>query len=154
MQGGVDFLVATPGRLLDLMQQGHIELGLVEVLVLDEADRMLDMGFINDIRKIVRHLPTRRQTLFFSATMPAEIKALSKEWLQEPVKVEIAPEKPTVDAIDQKVFFVDDKKKHSLLLAVLQDASASKVILFTQMKHVANKLAEKLNKPENGRTQV
>ena len=154
MQGGVDFLVATPGRLLDLMQQGHIELGLVEVLVLDEADRMLDMGFINDIRKIVRHLPTRRQTLFFSATMPAEIKALSKEWLQEPVKVEIAPEKPTVDAIDQKVFFVDDKKKHSLLLAVLQDASASKVILFTQMKHVANKLAEKLNKSGIGSSAI
>ena len=154
MRGGVDFLIATPGRLMDLMQQGHIQLGAVEALVLDEADRMLDMGFINDIRKIVRHVPTQRQSLFFSATLPDEIKALSREWLNHPTRVEIAPEKPTVDAIAQKVYFVDDKKKHSLLLSVLEDAAAKKVILFTQMKHVANKLAEKLNRSGIGSSAI
>jgi len=140
--------------LMDLMQQGHIQLGAVEALVLDEADRMLDMGFINDIRKIVRHVPTQRQSLFFSATLPDEIKALSREWLNHPTRVEIAPEKLTVDAIAQKVYFVDDKKKHSLLLSVLEDAAAKKVILFTQMKHVANKLAEKLNRSGIGSSAI
>jgi len=146
MRKGVDFLIATPGRLLDLLEQGHIKLDAVETLVLDEADRMLDMGFIKDIRRIISKLPERRQTAFFSATFPREIQNLSKELLKDPARVVIAPEKVTVDQISQKVFFVSDKRKHSLLLKLVEDPKALKVIIFAQMKHTANKLVEKLNK--------
>lgn len=146
MRKGVDFLIATPGRLLDLMQQGHINLDAVETLVLDEADRMLDMGFINDIRHIITKLPEGKQTAFFSATFPREIQNLSKELLVNPERVIIAPEKVTVDKISQKLFFVSNKSKNSLLLKIVEDPKATKVIIFAQMKHTANKLAEKLNK--------
>lgn len=146
MRNGVDFLVATPGRLIDLMQQRMIRLDGVETFVLDEADRMLDMGFIHDIRRIMQQLPSEKQSLFFSATLPKDIKTLAGELLRDPAQVAIAPEKPTVDRIAQKVMFVNDKKKHSLLLSLFDDHDAKKVIVFTQMKHTANKLAEKLNK--------
>lgn len=146
MRRGVDFLVATPGRLMDLVGQGIIRLDEIEALVLDEADRMLDMGFIHDIRRIMALLPKKRQSLFFSATISREIQRLSEELLSNPVSVAIAPKEPTVDRIAQKVFFVDNKKKNSLLLSILEKREVSKVIIFTQMKHTANKLAEKLNK--------
>ena len=146
MRRGVDFLVATPGRLMDLVGQGVIRLDTIEALVLDEADRMLDMGFIHDIRRIMALLPKKRQSLFFSATISKEIQKLSEELLTNPISVAIAPKEPTVDRIAQKVFFVDNKKKNSLLLSILEKREASKVIVFTQMKHTANKLAEKLNK--------
>ncbi|MDA0750652.1 MAG: DEAD/DEAH box helicase [Verrucomicrobia bacterium] len=146
MRNGVDFLVATPGRLIDLIQQRMISLEAVETFVLDEADRMLDMGFIHDIRRILQQLPADKQSLFFSATLPKDIRALAAELLRNPAQVAIAPEEPTVDRIAQKVMFVNDKKKHSLLLSLFDDHSTKKVIVFTQMKHVANKLAEKLNK--------
>jgi ATP-dependent RNA helicase RhlE len=146
MRQGVDFLVATPGRLMDLVGQGIIRLDGIEALVLDEADRMLDMGFIHEIRRIISLLPKERQTLFFSATLSSEIRSLAGDLTRNPMSVSIAPEDPTVDRIAQKVFFVDSKKKHSLLLSVLDKLEARRVIVFTQMKHVANKLAEKLNK--------
>ena len=146
MRRGVDFLVATPGRLMDLVGQGVIRLDTIEALVLDEADRMLDMGFIHDIKRIMALLPKKRQTLFFSATISREIKKLSEELLSNPVSVAIAPKEPTVDRINQKVFFVDNKKKYSLLLSLLEERATKKVIIFTQMKHTANKLAEKLGK--------
>ena len=146
MRRGVDFLVATPGRLMDLVGQGVIRLDTIEALVLDEADRMLDMGFIHDIRRIMALLPKKRQSLFFSATISREIKKLSEELLSNPVSVAIAPKEPTVDRINQKVFFVDNKKKYSLLLSLLEERETKKVIIFTQMKHTANKLAEKLGK--------
>ena len=146
MRRGVDFLVATPGRLMDLVGQGVIRLDTIEALVLDEADRMLDMGFIHDIRRIMALLPKKRQSLFFSATISREIKKLSEELLSNPVSVAIAPKEPTVDRINQKVFFVDNKKKYSLLLSLLEERATKKVIIFTQMKHTANKLAEKLGK--------
>ena len=146
MRQGVDFLVATPGRLMDLVGQGIILLDAVEALVLDEADRMLDMGFIHDIRRIMALLPAKRQSLFFSATISKEIQRLSEELLTNPISVAIAPKEPTVERIAQKVFFVDNKKKHSLLLSILERREARKVIVFTQMKHTANKLAEQLNK--------
>ncbi len=146
MRRGVDFLVATPGRLMDLVGQGVIRLDGIEALVLDEADRMLDMGFIHEIKRIMALLPKKRQSLFFSATISKEIQKLAEELLTNPVSVAIAPKEPTVDRIAQKVFFVDNKKKHSLLLSILDQREARKVIVFTQMKHTANKLAEKLNK--------
>jgi ATP-dependent RNA helicase RhlE len=146
MSRGIDFLVATPGRLLDLMGQGLISVREVEAFVLDEADRMLDMGFIRDIRKVIDQLPERRQTLFFSATISPEIVSLSKSMLKNPVRVTIAPEQPTVERIEQKVMFVDKGNKDSLLVSLLKGTGVDKVIVFAQMKHVANKVAERLEK--------
>jgi ATP-dependent RNA helicase RhlE len=143
---GMDIVVATPGRLLDLMQQGFVRLDGVEVFVLDEADRMLDMGFIHDIRKIVPKLPQQRQSLFFSATMAPDVVALARTMVRDPVHVTIAPEQPTVERIAQKVLFVEKKDKDALLIDILLDRRLHKIIIFTQMKHVANKVAEKLNK--------
>ena len=142
---GVDILVATPGRLLDLMQQGHISLRDIQYFILDEADRMLDMGFVHDVKRIIAKLPAKRQTLFFSATMPPEIMQLAKVLLNDPVKVEVTPPASTVDLIQQSVFHVDKQHKQSLLIHLLQDKSIETVLIFTQMKHSADKLARVLN---------
>jgi ATP-dependent RNA helicase RhlE len=142
---GLDILVATPGRLLDLMQQGHVSLRDVQYFILDEADRMLDMGFVHDVKRIIAKLPSKRQTLFFSATMPPEIMQLAKVLLNNPVKVEITPPASTVDLIQQSVFHVDKQHKQSLLIHLLQDKSIETVLIFTQMKHSADKLARVLN---------
>jgi len=141
---GVHVLVATPGRLLDLMNQGYIDLSAIEIFVLDEADRMLDMGFIHDIRKIIKKLPARRQSLFFSATMEPKVRQLAESLVTEPVQVAIEPEKPAVERITQKVMFVDKKNKDELILQVMASKKLDRVIVFTQMKHVANKVARKL----------
>ncbi len=142
---GVDILVATPGRLLDLMQQRHISLSDIQYFVLDEADRMLDMGFIQDVKRIIAKLPVKRQTLFFSATMPNEIKQLSNILLTNPEKVEVTPPATTVDLIQQFVYFVEKQNKRSLLIQLLQDKSIESALIFTQMKHAADKLARTLN---------
>ncbi len=146
IRNGVDFLVATPGRLLDLMNQGHVRLDTVEAFVLDEADRMLDMGFIHDVRKIIAKLPPRRQSLFFSATLPPSVASLANTMLRDSVKVTIAPEQPTVERIDQRLMYVDKGNKDRLLHDLLAQSGWSRVVVFTQMKHVANRVAEKLQK--------
>ena len=142
---GVDILVATPGRLLDLMQQGHIRLNEVEFFVLDEVDRMLDMGFIPDIKRVLAKLPEQRQTLFFSATLAPKMQELADSMLTKPVRVTIAPEEPTLETIEQKVLFVGKKNKDALLLSLLEDGEVDKALVFIQMKHAANKLAKKLD---------
>jgi ATP-dependent RNA helicase RhlE len=142
---GVDILVATPGRLLDLIQQGHVRLKNVEVFVLDEADRMLDMGFIRDVRKIIAHLPTQRQTLLFSATMPADIEELAQQILDNPIRVEVTPQATTVELIDQSVFMVQKNDKRALLEHLLtRDEDIQRVLVFTRTKHGANRLTEQL----------
>ena len=146
LAGGVDVLVATPGRLLDLMEQRYLNLSGVEVFVLDEADRMLDMGFIQPIRRILTHLPKQRQTLFFSATMPPEIEKLSATMLHEPSRVSVTPVSSTAELIQQCVMFVDKDKKRDLLRHVLKDKALSRVIVFTRTKHGANKVVEVLEK--------
>ena len=144
IRNGVDILVATPGRLLDLMQQGHISLSNIKFFVLDEADRMLDMGFIHDVKKVIAKLPAKRQSLFFSATMPAEIKQLSDVLLKDPVKVEVTPVSSTAEIIQQGVYFVEKHDKQQLLVDILQDQSIESLLVFTQMKHAADKLSKKL----------
>ncbi len=141
---GVDVLVATPGRLLDLHAQGHLRLDRVEVLVLDEADRMLDMGFIHPVRKIVAAMPKQRQTLFFSATMPTEVEKLARDILSEPVKVEVTPQATTVDRIEQRLLYVEQAHKQALLAELLKDKALTRVIVFTRTKHSANRVAETL----------
>ncbi len=143
---GVDVLVATPGRLLDLMNQRFIHLHNVDFFVLDEADRMLDMGFINDVRKIVARLPQKRQTLFFSATMSAEVSSLASSMLKEPVRVEVTPQATTVERIEQKVLFVDTSNKDELLYELLNLQHMTCVLVFTRTKHKANKVAIMLSK--------
>jgi len=142
LQRGVDILIATPGRLLDLMNQGYISLSAVEIFVLDEADRMLDMGFIHDVRKLLAALPRKRQTLFFSATMPPEIVKLSNDILHNPATVRVTPESSTVDAIRQGLYFVDKGNKKDLLIDVLQDADIRSALVFTRTKHGANKVVK------------
>ena len=142
---GVDILVATPGRLLDLMQQGFIHLNEIEVFILDEVDRMLDMGFIHDIKKVLAKIPNDRQTLFFSATMAPKMEELANTMVRNPVRVTIAPDQPAVEKIAQKVLFVDKNKKNELLATVLRDPKIKKAIIFTQMKHVANRVVKKLD---------
>ena len=142
---GIDILVATPGRLLDLMQQGYVTLRDIQFFVLDEADRMLDMGFVHDVKRIITRLPSKRQTLFFSATMPNEIKQLASMLLNNPVKVEVTPPASTVDLIQQSVYYTEKHNKQSLLVHLLKDPSIETVLLFTQMKHAADKLARMLN---------
>ncbi len=141
---GVDVLVATPGRLLDLMAQGHVKLDKVEMLVLDEADRMLDMGFIVPVRKLVAALPRDRQTMFFSATMPREVEQLARDILKDPAKVEVTPPATTVERIEQKLFFVDQPNKQALLHEMLKSDEMSRVIVFTRTKHGANRVALQL----------
>lgn len=143
---GVDILIATPGRLLDLMGQGRVGLEAVDFFVLDEADRMLDMGFVRDVRKIVGVLPKSRQSLLFSATMPGEIGRLSGEILTEPVRVEVTPQATPVERIDQYVYHVAAGGKRALLARVLADPELSRVIVFARTKHRANRVAEQLGK--------
>jgi ATP-dependent RNA helicase RhlE len=146
VQRGIDILVATPGRLLDLMQQGEVNLNTIEIFVLDEADRMLDMGFIHDVRRIIDKLPTKRQTLLFSATMPEAIQDLANRILINPVKVEVTPPATTVEKIEQSVFFVEKKQKGALLAHLLGDQGIRRVLVFTRTKHGANKLVQYLEK--------
>ncbi|NCN28359.1 DEAD/DEAH box helicase [bacterium] len=143
---GVEVLVATPGRLLDLSQQRLLKLDKVEIFVLDEADRMLDMGFMNDIKKIIPMLPSKRHNLFFSATMPSVIQALANKILECPKKVEVTPPATTVALIHQEVMYVDKLEKPALLEHLLKDKALKKVLVFVGMKHVANRVVEKLEK--------
>lgn len=143
---GVDILVATPGRLLDLMNQGFISLQDVEYFVLDEADRMLDMGFINDIRKIIAKLPTKRQSLFFSATMPDNIVELSRKILINPVKVDVSPISSTAETIQQYLYFTNKPDKKDLLIHILGDEKIDQALLFSRTKHGADKIARHLKK--------
>jgi ATP-dependent RNA helicase RhlE len=145
LQRGLDILVATPGRLLDLMQQGHVSLDQIEVFVLDEADRMLDMGFFPDIKRVIAKLPPKRQSLFFSATMQPEVVALARTLVHDAVHVTIAHEAPAVERIVQRVLFVDKNHKDALLASLLEDSRWDRVIVFTQMKHMANKVVKKLS---------
>jgi ATP-dependent RNA helicase RhlE len=141
-----DIIVATPGRLLDLMQQRHAPLDAVEMLVLDEADRMLDMGFIEPIRRIIGALPRQRQNLMFSATMPSEIQKLADKILVDPVRVAVSPVSSTAEKVRQWVLFVDRGHKRALLKEVLKDPAMSRVLIFTRTKHGANKVAEELDR--------
>lgn len=146
LQKGVDILIATPGRLMDLASQGYIRFMQVEVLVLDEADRMLDMGFINDIKKIIAKIPQKRQTLFFSATMPAAITDLSNSILTEPVRIEVTPQSTTVERIDQKIYFVERRDKLALLRHILKQPEATSVIVFSKTKHGADDVDDYLQR--------
>ncbi|MDF2523355.1 MAG: box helicase domain protein [Clostridiales bacterium] len=146
LKAGVDILVATPGRLLDLINQKFINLSSIKLFVLDEADRMLDMGFLHDVKKIISLLPTIRQTLLFSATMPPNIKSLVERILIEPIKVAVTPVSSTVNTIDQKVYFVDKKDKKSLLIKLLKNKSIDSVLVFTRTKHGADRVARDLAK--------
>jgi ATP-dependent RNA helicase RhlE len=150
LRKGIDVLIATPGRLLDLMAQQHVSLRDIEFFVLDEADRMLDMGFINDVKKVIARLPEHKQTLFFSATMPAEIQRLSQMLLHQPVKVEVTPVSSTAEKIEQAIYFVEKQDKLSLLLHILQDTSIENALVFTQTKHGADKLCKHLVKHSIG----
>lgn len=143
---GVDILTATPGRLLDLINQGFINLKTIEFFVLDEADRMLDMGFIHDIKRILPLLPSRRQTLFFSATMPPEIAKLANSILTDPRRVEVTPESSTVDMIEQWLYYVEKKQKTALLTSLLDDPSKESILVFSRTKHGADKIAKQLTK--------
>ena len=141
---GPEILVATPGRLLDLIAQGFIDLKFIEIFVLDEADRMLDMGFVNDVKRIITKLPTRRQTLFFSATMPLEIQSLANAILNQPQKVEVTPASTTAETIQQHVYFVDKNSKKNLLMHLLQNDAINPVLVFTRTKHGADKVVKEL----------
>jgi ATP-dependent RNA helicase RhlE len=143
---GVDIVVATPGRLLDHVQQRTIDLSKVEILILDEADRMLDMGFIRDIRKILNVVPKQRQTLLFSATFSREIKTLASEFLRQPSEIQVTPENTAVELVSQIVYPVDKKRKRELLSHKIGEESWQQVLVFTRTKHGANKLAEQLDK--------
>jgi ATP-dependent RNA helicase RhlE len=146
LHNGVDILIATPGRLLDLMNQGHLTLRDVEIFVLDEADRMLDMGFIHDVKKIIAALPKKRQSLFFSATMQPEIIKLASTIVHNPAKVSVTPNALTVDIIKQSVYFVDKGNKNALLLELLKDESIKTALVFTRTKHGADKVVKILLK--------
>ena len=146
LKAGVDILIATPGRLLDLLNQKFVNLHHVQMFVLDEADRMLDMGFIHDVKRVVAQLPARRQTLLFSATMPPEIAELARTILIAPVQVAVTPVSSTVDAIEQSLYFVDKQNKKSLLVHLLQDPTILSALVFTRTKHGADKLTGYLNK--------
>jgi ATP-dependent RNA helicase RhlE len=141
---GVDVLVATPGRLLDLMGQGHVRLASLEVFVLDEADRMLDMGFIHDVKRIIATLPKERHSLFFSATMPDEVSRLADALLRDPVRVEVTPSATTVERIEQRVYFVERAEKRQLLAHLLGDAALARTLVFTRTKHGADRVTEQL----------
>ena len=144
LRRGVDILVATPGRLLDFISQRLVSLQHLEVFVLDEADRMLDMGFVHDVKRIIKLLPPKRQTLFFSATFPDEISKLANSMLSNPVKVEVAPVSATADTIQQKVYFVEKDNKLDLLTHILQKDIKESVLVFSRTKHGADKIARKL----------
>jgi ATP-dependent RNA helicase RhlE len=145
LQKGIDVLVATPGRLLDLIGQGYIDLGRVEFFVLDEADQMLDMGFIRDIKKVLKLLPRQRQNLLFSATMPKSIAELAASFLHNAVKVDVSPEEITVERIAQKVMFVRKADKRRLIVKIIKQERVNKGIVFTRTKHGANRLVKQLD---------
>jgi ATP-dependent RNA helicase RhlE len=146
LKAGVDILIATPGRLLDLVQQRHINLRNLEIFVLDEADRMLDMGFIHDVKKIIKIIPEKRQTLFFSATMPKEITSLANSILTNPSHVEVTPVSSTAETIQQEMYFVDTENKKDLLIEVLNSNKVETALVFTRTKHGADKLVKILNR--------
>lgn len=146
LRRGVDILVATPGRLLDLMAQRHITLQHIRFFVLDEADRMLDMGFVNDVKRVIAKLPAKRQTLFFSATMPPEIQQLANMLLTNPAKVEVTPVSSTADTIDQSLYYTDKMNKRPLLIHLLKDSSIETALVFTRTKHGADRIARDLNR--------
>lgn len=166
LREGVDILVATPGRLLDLMQQGYIRLAAVEVLILDEADQMLDMGFLPDLKRIVSHVPRARQTLMFSATMPTEIRRLADQWLRDPVSVQVAPVATPAALVEQSVYMVETRDKPRLLAQFLREQGAGRTLVFTRTKHGADKVVRCLeragvraaaihgNKSQNARLRV
>lgn len=146
LRRGIDILIATPGRLKDLVGQGEINLKYIETFVLDEADRMLDMGFVHDVKKVITWLPKKRQTLFFSATMPKEITDLISKIMNEPVKVEVTPVSSTADTIEQTICFVDKNNKHKLLTEFLKDETITSALVFTRTKHGADRLVKELEK--------
>ncbi len=146
LRRGVDILVATPGRLLDLMAQGFISLKHLQIFVLDEADRMLDMGFIHDVKKVIAKLPTKRQTLFFSATMPPEIVKLADTILHHPAKVEVTPVSSTAETVSQALYYTDKNSKRALLIHVLKDIEMVRALVFTRTKHGADKVVKDLHK--------
>jgi len=145
MNRGAHILVATPGRLLDLMEQGHIELDALEMFVLDEVDRMLDMGFMPDLKRIISQVPEERQSLFFSATLPPNIVDLARQLLRNPVTVHVEPESKSIDRIEQKILFVDRRAKRDLLYDILCDDAVERVVVFTKTKWGANQVAEQLD---------
>lgn len=146
LRNGADILIATPGRLLDLMNQGYVYIDSIEIFVLDEADRMLDMGFINDIKKIIREIPDERQTLFFSATMPPQIQGLANSLLRSPVKVEVTPVATTAEKVDQSIYMVPKKDKQNLLIHLLKEHKIDRTLVFTRTKHGADKITKDLKK--------
>jgi ATP-dependent RNA helicase RhlE len=146
LRKGIDVLVATPGRLLDLMQQGHIHLNNVEFFILDEADRMLDMGFIRDIKKILKILPRKRQNLLFSATMPTSIANLANSFLNDAQMVDLSPKEITVERIEQSILFVRKEDKRKLIVNMIKENNVKKGIVFTRTKHGANRLVKQLDK--------
>ena len=146
LRKGVDILVATPGRLNDLIGQNEIDLSDVEIFVLDEADRMLDMGFIHDVKKVISRLPKKRQTLLFSATMPEEIQSLAGKLLHDPIKVEVTPVSSTVDSIDTSLYYVDKPNKRPLLVHLLKNEDITSTLVFTRTKHGADRVARYLTK--------
>lgn len=145
LRRGVDILVATPGRLIDLCNQGYVNCDHLEIFVLDEADRMLDMGFINDVKRIIKMLPKKRQTLLFSATMPKEIRALADSMLINPVSVAVTPPATTVDLIEQNLYYVEKPDKVSLLVHLMKNPNIDRALIFTRTKHGADKLCRKLS---------
>src|SRR5258708_2752020 len=145
LRRGTDIIVATPGRLLDLMNQGHVDLRSVEVLVLDEADRMLDMGFIHDIRRIAGKLPANRQTMLFSATMPTEIRRLADTLLRDPATIQVAPASATADGVEQAVYFVEKRNKSTLLAHLVDNLPMARAIVFTRTKHGADRVVRHLH---------
>ncbi len=144
LRAGVDILIATPGRLMDLMNQKLVNLNQLNILTLDEADRMLDMGFIHDIRKIISKIPLTRQTLFFSATMPNEIVELSRSILKNPVKITVSPVYPTAENVKQELYYVEKGNKKALLIHVLQQKSVSSALVFTRTKHGADRVVKEI----------
>ncbi len=146
LYNGVDILVATPGRLLDLIQQKHLHINKIDMLVLDEADRMLDMGFLPDIKKIISMVPANRQTILFSATLPNEVISLTQKFLVNPVQVSISPPSSTVKKIKQRVLFVERENKSALLESILENVDIQRVLVFTRTKHGANRIAKRLTK--------
>ncbi len=146
MSRGVDILVATPGRLLDLMEQGHVRFEQLEVFILDEADRMLDMGFITDVKRVIRQLPAKRQTLLFSATMPQDIASLASTMLYQPVRVEVTPQSTTVEKVEQKVAMVEKGNRLMLLRNIVRQNSKGSVLVFTRTKHGADRVVRHLER--------
>ena len=146
LRNGTDILIATPGRLLDLMNQGYVHLDHLVLFVLDEADRMLDMGFVHDVRKVIKALPKQKQTMLFSATMPPPIAQIVASLLHAPVKIEVTPVSSTVDRIDQFVYFIPKQKKQSLLVHLLHEKNMDRILVFTRTKHGADRIAKDLKK--------